>query len=373
MHIVILKNNLKESLVAVSGIRKENTQLPILKNILLETKNNKLFISSTDLEIAIVRSVSAKILEEGTVTVPFGIFFQIVSNLSSERVDLELKGTALLITTDNYKAKIGTMPAEDFPIIPSVTKDKASVIRIEKETALDALSSVMVACHVSDFRPELGGVLLHVRDGALHVVATDSFRLAKKSITSKKMELVCEDDFSCIIPLRTVQELVRIFSSGENQQAVLYVDGNQLLCETDDVQLVSRLIEGKFPDYQLVIPKEYNTEVVLQKDDLTAALRLTSSLANRLNEVRCGIQDDLKHVTFVAASQEFGENEYLLPAKIHGQPIQISFNWRFILDGIKNIKAPSVRIGLNSEHKPSVIQAPDDDSFLYVLTSIKSG
>ena len=373
MHIIILKNNLKESLTAVSGARKENSQLPILKNILLETKEDKLFISSTDLDIAIVQSVSAKILQEGKITVPFGVFFQIISNLSSERVEMELKGGALVITTDNYKAKIGTMSADDFPIIPSVSKEKASVIGIEKDVLLDALGGVITACHISDFRPELSGVLLHIKDGSLHVVATDSFRLAKKQIASKKIESTCEDGFSCIVPLRTAQECMRIFSSHNGQAVRLYIDGVQLLCEGDGLQLTSRLIEGKFPDYQLVIPKECDAEIILQKDDLTTALRLTSSLANRLNEVRLSIGDDLKHVTLVTASQEFGESEYLLPAKIHGQPMHISFNWRFILDGLKNIKTQQVRIGLNGEHKPSIMQAPDDEAFLYVLTSIKSG
>jgi DNA polymerase-3 subunit beta len=371
MNIVLLKNNLKEALSIISGIRKENAQLPILKNFLLETKDGKLCISSTDLEMGVTHALSAKVIEEGSVTVPYAIFSQIISNLSFERVTLELKGGSLAITTDNYNAKIGTTPRDDFPIIPSL-EHAANSFAVEADVLVQSLGAVMGACQVSDFRPELSGVLFHYKGGALNVVATDSFRLAKRSISDKKVEAKAEGDVSFIVPLKTIQEVVRIFGGAKEGKISISSDETQIVFETDSTRLISRLIEGKFPDYEMVIPRSFETEVSLDKDDLASALKLTSSLANRLNEVRIMTDETMKNIRIISSSHEFGESEYLLPAKIKGQGVQISFNWRFILDGLRTIKTQTVFLGLNGEHRPSLLQAPDDDSFTYILTSIKA-
>ncbi len=372
MNVVILKNNLKEALSVLGGIKRENTQLPILKNVLIEAKQDAIYISSTDLEIGVVYKTPGKIIQTGSVTIPYTIFSQIISNLSFERVSLEMKGSSFLITADNYKAKITTIPADDFPIIPKVSAKHDQSFIIEQQVLLDALLGVSVACQVSDFRPELSGVLFHFKDKQLHVVATDSFRLAKQDVISKKVKTDFDGEFSCIIPLRTVQELLRIFSGKKQESVTLVMDDNQIMVCTDQVTLVSRLIQGKFPDYEMVIPSSFETELIIKKEDIISALKLTSSLSNRLFEVRFEVDESMKYIKLISSSHEFGEGEYLLSIKAKGQPIQTSFNWRFILDGVRNIKTEQIFIGLNNEQKPSVIKIPDETTYTYVLTAIKS-
>jgi DNA polymerase-3 subunit beta len=372
MNIIALKNNIKEGLSTISGARKESSNLPILKSFLIEASDGKLAFSSTDLEIGITYYLSAKIIQNGSVAVPYSIFSQIINNLVSERVSFESKGNTLLINADNYKAKIATAPKEDFPIIPQIKNKKDNSFTFEAGFLTESLAEVISACQVSDIRPELSGVFWSFKEDEIKLAATDSFRLAEKTISSKKFESEFKKDFSCIIPLKTIQEVIRIFSSKNVNKVKVYFESNQVSFESDNIYLVSRLIEGKFPDYELVIPKNFDTQVVMEKDDVVGAIKLASSLSNRLNEVKFITDQDRKNINIFSSSQEFGESEYLIPAKIKGMDVKITFNWKFVLDGIKNIKSNSVFFGFNGEEKASLIKSPDDDTFIYILMPIKS-
>lgn len=372
MNLIVLKNNLKEGLSIISGTHKENSNLPVLKNFLLEAFEDKLKISSTDLEIGVSYIISAKIIQDGSVTIPYSVFSQIIYNLTSERINLETKGSSILITTDNYKAKISTTPKDDYPIIPEIKENKKSFFQIDTVYFIESISSVFSACQVSDIRPELGGIFFVYKGESINLAATDSFRLAEKTIPSKKFEADLKNEASYIIPFRTVQELIKIFSSKTDGKMKIYFENNQVFFEENQILFVSRLIEGKFPDYELVIPKNFNTEVIIDKNDLSGALKLAGSLSNRLNEVKFVTDESLKNITILSSSQEFGESEYVLPAKIKGESARVTFNWKFVLDGLKNIKQNNVFFGFNGEEKPSLIKSPDDPSYLYIVMPIKS-
>jgi DNA polymerase-3 subunit beta len=372
MNVIVLKNNLKEALSIISGARKESGNLPILKNFLLETKDGRLKLSSTDLEIGITKFLSAKIIQEGSLAIPYVVFTQIINNLASERVSIETKGNSLLITADNYKAKIGTAPKEDFPIIPEIQEKKGNYCECETDYFIDSLSSVVSACQISDIRPELSGIYFSFKEDQIKLAATDSFRLAEKTIIDKKFESNFDKDFSCIIPLKTITEVTRIFSSKNDGKLKIIFDSNQILFENEHTHIVSRLIEGKFPEYELIIPKNFETETVMDKNDLTGALKLASSLSNRLNEVKFITDENLKNINVFSSSQEFGESEYLLPAKIKGQATRVTYNWKFVLEGLKNIKSQNVFIGFNGEDKATLLKSPEDQSFVYIVMPIKS-
>ncbi|MCX7616185.1 MAG: DNA polymerase III subunit beta [Patescibacteria group bacterium] len=372
MNVVALKTNLKEGLSIISGARKESSNLPVLKNFLLETTDGGLKMSATDLEIGITHFVSSKNIEGGSVVIPYQIFSQIINNLSFERVNLELKKGNLLISTDNYKARITTVPKDDYPIIPQVERRKNNFFTIESGVFIESLLYVVPACQTSEFRPELSGVFFSFKDNQIKLVATDSFRLAEKTITTKKFETQLEKEVSFIIPLRTIQEVIKIFSSLKEGNIKIFFEENQVLFETQQTSIISRLIEGNFPDYEMVIPKSFETEIVLEKEDFINALKLTSSLSNRLNEVRFEVSDNLKNIKISSSSSEFGENEYLLPAKIKGSVSQITFNWKFLLDGIKNFKSEEIFWGLNGEEKASLIKAVGDQTFVYIVMPIRS-
>lgn len=371
MNVIILKNNLKEGLSILSGIKKESSQLPVLKNILLEARDDKVYVTATDLEIAVVHGIPAKIVEKGSVSIPFSVFLQIIQNISSERIHLEKDGSVLRVYTDNYTAKISTTSPEDFPLIPSIEESKKQFVSFDTPTLIEGFSSVINAAQMSDFRPELSGILFHVIHDAFRFIATDSFRLAKKEFVSKKIQSSFQDNDSFILPLKTAQEVVRIFSH-EKGDVQIECDMRQILFKTEDTTLISRLVEGTFPDYDVVIPKDFETKVTCDKEEFTSALRVVSSLSNRLHEVRIEMSEDLKYLTLRSSSYEVGESEHLLSVKAEGKPLSLSFNWKFLSDGLKHINSDTVLFGFNSEQKPSLIQSPQDETYLYVITSIKS-
>ncbi len=372
MNIVILKNNIKEGLAIIAGAHKEGSHLPVLKNFLFAAENDVVRLTSTDLELAMRYTVSAKIITDGTAAIPFSVFSQIISNLSSERISFEYKGSSLLISSDNYKAKITTANSDEYPIIPAIENGSAHQFIFDPDVFIDGLSAVSTACQASDIRPELSGVYVAYKGGILKLAATDSFRLAEKIITDKKYETTATGDAACIIPLKTIQEVIRVFSIKKDGKITMQFDDHQVAFETEHVSIISRLIEGKFPEYEAIIPKQFATEVVLKTSDVVSAVKVTSSLSNRLHEVKFVVDDTLKNVQIISMSQEFGESEYILPAKIKGQANKITFNWRFVLDGFRNVKTENVLMGFNGEDKATVFKSPDDTFFLYIVMPIKS-
>lgn len=372
MKIIILKNNLKTGLDAINklGIESNSSTLPILKSFLIETVDNKIKLTMTNLEMAITVFVPGKIVEEGSLPVPFGIFNSIISNIQAERINLDEKNGSLIIKTDNYQAKIQGNKKEEFPIIPKIN-NKELFFKIPAASIKKALYSIMGAIQVSEIKPELGGVLFDFQINNLKLAATDSFRLAEKTIPDTQFDSNIEHAFKMIIPLKTIQDVVRIFKD-EDDKINIGFDPNQVLFKTENVEIISRTIGGNFPDYQSIIPQLFETEVIVNRDQLINALKLTSSFTDKLNEIKVVVGEKTKNIEVYSSSQILGDNQYLIPAKIKGQSLEIVFNWRFLLDGIKVLDSESVFMGLNGHNKPAIIKSPGDISYFYVLMPIKA-
>jgi DNA polymerase-3 subunit beta len=371
MKIVILKNHLKSGLEIISKIGSESSSitLPILRNFLIETIDNKIKLSMTNLEIAITSFIPGKVIESGSLTVPFNIFNSIVNNIQTERINLESQGNELTIRTDNYQAKIQGNIKEEFPIIPQIS----SQAFLEFSTAVlkKSLSLVISAAQVSEVKPELSGVLFDFQVNSLKLTATDSFRLAEKNIIDTQFRSNIEQGFKIIIPLKTIQEATRIFKE-EDSQVNIFFDPNQVLFKTESSEIISRLINGEFPEYQTIIPQSFETEIILSKEQLINALKLTSSFTDRLNEVKFSVKENTKNIEVFSFNQILGENQYLIPAKIKGTPLEIIFNWRFLLDGVRVLDSENIFLGLNGDNRPVLIKSPNDVSYFYILMPIKS-
>jgi len=371
MKIIILKNHLKSGLEIISKIGSESSSitLPILKSFLIETIDNKIKLSMTNLEIAITCYIPGKIIECGSLVIPFNIFNSIITNLQTERINLDSKDNYLIIKTDNYQAKIHGNTKEEFPIIPQIN----SQAFLEFPTAVlkKTLSSVISAAQISEVKPELSGILFDFQVNSLKLAATDSFRLAEKNIINTQFKSNIEQGFKVIIPLKTIQEVNRIFKE-EDDQISVYFEPNQVLFKTENSEIISRLISGDFPEYQTIIPQSSETEIVLNKEQLINAIKLTSSFTDRLNEVKISVKESAKNIEVFSFNQILGENQYLIPAKIKGTPLEIVFNWRFLLDGVKVLDSENIFLGLNGDNKPVLIKSPGDISYFYILMPIKS-
>lgn len=376
MKLIVLKNNFKKGLEIVGRITGEVIgSLPILKNILIEIKDNKIIFTSTNLELAIITNVPGKVVEEGSLTIPFGVTNTLINNITSERINCEVEGISMVLQTDNYQAKLQGIKKEEFPIIPEINKENKH-IGVKTESLKSALMAVMGSAHISDTKPELHGVFMEVSDEGMVVAATDGVRLAEKKIPPTHITTKEKEKHKVIVPLKTIQEVVRIITPEEGEYIDIYIDQNQIMFKTENTTIISRLINGEFPEYQAIIPQSYAIEVVVNKEQITQALKLVGSVTDKLSEVKVIVKNDAKNIELYAYNQNLGENQYLIPAKIKNtgekKDREMIFNWKFLIEGMKNINSEGVVIGIIEDNKPAVIKSPEDHSYCYVVMPIKS-
>jgi DNA polymerase-3 subunit beta len=375
MKLLIPQEKLKIGLNIVEKISSKSLTLPILNNILISAKKNFLNLSATDLEIGINWWVLGKIEKEGELTVPAKLLFNFVNLLPNKNVTLENKNNTLSVECDNYKTQIKGLTAEEFPIIPKITEGESIVI--DSESFCQNLNQVADIAVLSTTRPEISGVYFLFQKNLITIAATDSFRLGEKKIFLKS-ETSLEKDYSLILPQKTVKELVNIFGEKKGDLKI-YFSSNQIMFESymeetphPQVQIVSRLIEGEYPNYQEIIPKKYTTQIVLNKSDFLNQIKTASLFSGKINEVKLKVNSKEKKVDISSESSEVGKHESSVPAKIKGDSIQISFNHRFLLDGLLTIKSSEIVLELNGDSGPGVIRPMGDDTYLYVVMPIKS-
>ena len=370
MKVIVVRDNLKEGLGIISGASGENLNLPILKYALFDISDNRIKLTATNLEIAASFLVSGKIIEKGSATIPLGIFQNLINNIQSERLNIEKNKNGVEIKTDNYQALIQGLPPGDFPIIPKISdENKNEFIEIDSGIFKEALRQVVVGTQFSDLRPELNSVFFDFSIESIKLVATDSFRLAEKTIPGSQFKANHKNTFKLLVPLKTSQELLRILKEGEVLR--IYHDPNQILFKTENLEFISRLVDGNFPDYTAVIPRKLDSEIVVSREELISALKLTGIFGSRFGEIKIRVPEAKKTIEIWSADEMVGENHYFLTAKVRGKTKEASFNWRHLLDGLKAIKGEEVFLGLNSEdNKPALLKTPSDVFYLYILMPI---
>lgn len=369
MKLTVLRDNLKEALAAVERVVSDQSPLPILKHILLSAEENKIKIVGTNLEIGITRYGLGKIHEPGGITIPFHAFSHIVGNMDSERIQIESKEHKLIITTDNYKAKLQGIARDEFPIIPSLER-KEHALQMGSGVLKQALGEIVSAAHMSEIRPEISGVLFDAQVAHIKLVATDSFRLGEKTIPHTQFTTTFPQGFKVIVPLKTVQEILRIFP--DDKDISLFVDPHQILVKTAEIELISRLIDGHYPDYEQIIPKTLDTQLTVSKDHFVNGVRLVSTFSGKVNDIKIRLHETGSALEMYSANQQLGENAYLVPAKVKGNfKGEITFNWRYLLDGLKPINAKEFVLGLNGDTKPAIIKPLEETGYFYIVMPIK--
>lgn len=366
MKLIALKNNLKIGLDYLSRVVVTNSNLPALNNVLLKVNDGEIKMMATNLELAITATVPGKVNEVGGMAVPYPIFSGLVNNLATERVSLESSDNNLEIKTDNYEANIQGMSQEEFPIFPKIKEDD-NYLEINSTILKENLSKVVIAAEISEIRPEISGILFIVEIDQIKLVATNSFRLAESLIGKNQFKNAFNQGLKIIIPLKTAEEIIRILK--DDQTVMIYIDNNQVLIKTGEVEIISRLIEGTYPDYEAIIPKNIESQAVIDKNELINALKLASVFAAKTNDIRIKDKGD-KYLEIYSASSNLGENNYSMPAEVAGE-FKIGFNWRFLLDGVKACNGNKIVIKLSGSNKPALISSPDDKQYSYILAPLK--
>jgi len=374
MKIFSLQENLKQGLFIVGHIAGKNVNLPILNNIMIKTEGGNIKMLATNLEIGIVTMVRGKIEKEGAYTVDAKIISECINLLPNKKVGLELKDGVLAVDSDNYKVKIRGQSAEEFPLIPEV--DKKNYYSAPIEEFKKAVTQVMFAVSLSESRLELSGVMFNFNGAGLTLAATDSYRLAEKNI---KIKTNNSEEKKIIVPAKTLQELIRILSglqasalAAEDQGIKFYLSENQILFTCGSTELVSRLIEGQYPDYQQIIPTTSKTKAISQRAELIRAVKLASLFSKTgINDINLDFPKGKNQVVVSSVSGQTGENVTSLEAKVSGEDNGIVVNYRYLLDGLNNIDSELVRLEIVDGNTPCLLKSDKETDYLYIIMPIK--
>lgn len=375
MKIFSLQENLKQGIFAVGHIAGKNINLPILNNILVKAEGGNIKMITTNLEIGIINTIRGKTEKEGSFTIDSKILSDCVSLLPNKKVGLEQKENVLVVDCENYQAKIKGQSAEDFPLIPEV--DKKNYYSALLDEFKKAVSQVIFAVSNNETRIELSGVLFTFYENNLTLTATDSFRLAEKKLTINTNN--GEEERKIIVPAKTLQELIRILSGSpsddvgsEKDEVKFYISDNQILFTYGSTELVSRLIEGQYPDYQQIIPANQKTEVIIDKTELTRSVKMASLFSKTgINDINLDFPAGKNQVIVSSISGQTGENVNSLDAKVTGDDNSIVLNYRYLLDGLNSIDGEMVRISVIDGNTPCVLRPEKDDGHLYIIMPIK--
>jgi DNA polymerase III subunit beta len=367
MKIICTQENLMKGLGAVSHIAGKNVSLPILNNILIKTENGSIKLMSTNLDIGVKTTIRGKIEIEGEITVGAKILNDYIALLSSGNITIEVQENNLSIKTENQETIIHCQSAEDYPVIPWV--DTTQGLVITAGVLKDGLAQVINSASYDDIRPELSGILMVADKEGLTMAATDSYRLAEKTIKINKNNLSQEKVYK-IIPIRALQEVLRVCGDGEGSVEINFND-NQVVFNLGETIIMSRLIEGNYPDYKEIIPKELKTKVIVEKSGLISQVKVASLFSRAgINDVLLEFNKD-NNIVISAANSQYGENKSKIEAQVDGENNSVVFNYKYLLDGLQNISQKKVLIEVNSADMPAILRPESGDDYLYLIMPIR--
>ncbi len=372
MKFISLQENLKKGLSITGHITTKNINLPILNNILIKTTEGNIEFISTNLEIGVNYKIRGKIEREGEFTVDSKLINEYVGILSSgEKVLFDADEKEMKIECGNYKTKMKGESAKEFPLIPTIPEDDYFSFNISEFKK--ALSNVIFSASNNENRLELTGVLFSFNGKNLSLAATDSYRLAEKIIKIKNKEV--EDQIDVIIPSKTIQELLRILSNFENvdkseDQIKVCLSDNQILFIFDSFSLISRLINGNYPDYKQIIPVNYKTRAVIKKQEFLRAAKAASLFSkNGINDILIQLQK--KEAIVSSFSGSTGESKIKINCEIEGDNNEITINYRYLIDGLNNIDSDNIVIEMINDNSPCLIRKENTEDYIYIVMPIR--
>lgn len=363
MKIFISLERFKKGLGAIEKIAASKSTLPILNNVLIKVEDNQVVLTATDLEVSINYYLGGKVDSPGSITVPSRVLINFINNLNEKKINLEVKDNVLLATTEKSEASINGISAEEFPIIPKIKGEE--ILEIKGQTFKTAINQVGFATSFDESRPVLTGVYFAIDSDSFKIVATDSYRLAEKilTISSKKKA-------NFIVPNKTIQELHRVISGTEDIKIVL--SENQVMFVLPDMEITSRIIEGEYPDYEQIIPKNFKTKAVLATHELANTIKTASFFAKEsANNVKILFKKDLIDVE--ATSSQLGSFKSQLKGLVTGDDNEINFNAKYILDALNGIESDEVELEVVGKLNPGVIKpVGGKDGITYIIMPLRS-
>jgi DNA polymerase-3 subunit beta len=376
MKVTILQESLARGLSIVSRAVSPRSTLPVLSNVLIASDEGRMRLSATNLELGITCWIGAKIEEEGSTTVPARTFSDLVATLPSEQVSLNLNASTqtLNVHCGPSNTDIKCIDAQEFPPLP--VPDMEGAILLNVADFKNMIAQVVFAASVDEARPVLMGVLVMVDKDIITMASADGFRL---SVRKGTLSQPATQPFTAIIPARALGELARVAGDGNEMISMVLPKGRgQVVFRMKEVELVSQLIDGTFPDYQQIIPRAYKSRTILSTPALLKACKQAEIFAREgSNVARFNIKSagDLEpgSVEISAQSEETGSNETIVAATIDGTGLLIAFNVKYLREVLEVIKSPNVALETSAANAPGVIRPVGDDNFLHVIMPMHLG
>lgn len=363
-----LRCSQKDLALALSIVNKAvspNNTLPVLNNILIKAEGSKLLLSATNLEIALHASIDAVVEKEGALTVPAKVLSSYVSLLNDENVELALTDDmSIEVRSSGSVTKMKGIPKDEFPMIPKL--ENPQMFRLLAGDIKNAIEQVAFVASANISRPVLTGTLWKFDGKVLKIVATDSYRLAEKTI-----ELMEEmPKISFIVPARTAVELGKILASIEDQNLELYFSSNQIMFKIAGVELVSRLIEGSYPDYEKILPASSKTSGKVKLDQFVLALKKLSIIV-RENNNNVKLKLENEKVAIYSEETQVGKGSAEIEAEVTGEKAEVSLNVQYILDAVSHINDDFVNLGLNDGLSPVILKPEKAGGYLHIIMPLK--
>lgn len=365
MKLSCLQENLSKGLNVVSRLVATKGTLEILSHILLSTEKGRLKLSATNLEIGINYKVGAKIDSDGAITVPARLFSELISQLPEGKIDLELKEDTLYIKTGTFKSQIKGLSAEEFPLIPKIKEKNLAVLSAGE--LKEAINMVSFSAAADETRPVLAGIYMNLGKGKLTLAATDSYRLAEKTLSLKEKST---DVREAIVPARSLAEFSRILDDPE-KEVKIYLDDSQVMLETEDLDFTSRLVEGKFPDYKQIIPTDFETQAIFTKKEFASIIKVVSIFSR---ESAGSVTLELKQKGFVeaiSAGSQYGDSDASCEAEVTGKDSEVILNSKYLLDVLGNLAEGRIVLESSGRLTACVLRKEDDKSYVYVVMPLR--
>lgn len=366
MRVSVAREELLNSLIVVSKGLSSRTTLPILSGIHITAQDDHVVLQTTDLEVSIRTLCKAKVELPGQSVIPGKLLIDVIRSLPDAAVNIDTTTAGLAeIQCHQSSFRMKTLSAEDYPKFPSIQANTA--VSVPGQTFSQVVRQVSRSVSRDETRPILTGVLLEIKDDILRMVSTDSYRLCIREITMGGLE----SDLNIVVPGKSLEDVAKLIT--EDQPILIGVSENQVIFKFDETEFISRRIEGSFPNYNQLLPKEYSTKVVVGRLELFEAVKRVSLMAQHSTPIRIKVISEENIIKLSSSAQEMGEAIENINADIDGEDVEIAFNYVYLLDGVSSAEGDSISIEICSPLKPGVLKMINDQGFVYLLMPVRIG
>lgn len=366
MELTVTQENFARALSAVGRVASSKTQLPILSNILLRTDGNRLLVAATNLEIATTQYIGAKIAKPGAITVPARLISEFVSSLPKDSIELKVVGENIHITSGKYHSIINGVIADDFPELPTINEDNSVTYAINTEEFKQAVSQTIITASSDSTRPVLTGVYWHSHEGFIYLAATDGYRLSERRLVETTSEV------AAIIPTQTLQEVLRTIVEDVDTIDILF-DESQVRFRINEAEVISRLVDGNFPDYRQLIPAKSDITATMNKTEFGRVTKIAGLFARESGgSVTVTVDEDAKTVSLHSIASELGENTSELDADVTGSG-QVTLNSRYLTEALGVLDADTISFSFSGKLSPIILKSTaKDTNYYHVIMPLKS-